>query len=377
MPIQLLAKPSPVVSQHGSQDRFLFIDGIPEMAEEVLETLYESLMCTLLRLYQYYPLEAAKTYIAYKNNKISSFFIFEIQNHRIVVHNEQIFIEESELIRFSLSAFEKYPTVSSISFYAIDTALSSFPFIYHIEECLEDIRLSLPKNFSEYVASLGKKTASALRRAEKKMLREHPSFKIENLSKHEVSSNQINAIINLNRLRMHAKGTASHHTDESNIKLMALIRKYGFIGIALIEGEICGGFIQMRIGAHWFANTIAHHPRFDEYQLGHICNYHRVAACIENGGGTLHFGWGRFQHKYRFGAKIQPLMKIEIYRNAVSLFKDFHGVCARITQSRRRRLKIWITEHEKGENRPVALVIRNIKWLRSNAIRVRTKFNRV
>lgn len=374
MPLKLLAR-------KGLWNESLLLDGgsyiyegIPSFAEGVLESLYQSLMCTLLRIQQYHSVQSAKTYVAYARGEVSSLFVFQIQKNAIVVHNQQIVIDPVELERFSRRVFSQYPEVSRLSFYAVGAELSDFPLVYHAVDCLEDIFLRLPNSLPEYLRSLGRKTSETLRRAEKKLLRDHPSFRMVFLSNDEVCDHHVCAILDLNRLRMDAKGLVSRHTDESNYKLMALVRRYGLVGIALIDDKICGGVIQLRVGSHWFSHTISHHPEFDSYRLGQLCNYYGIGATIEKGGGTFHFGWGRSEHKYRLGARNRDLIKLEVYRSFGAFVADIFGVFHRAALSKRRKVKLWIAEHENVDNSFAASAIRNAKKIRSVASAAVEKF---
>jgi hypothetical protein len=342
-----------------------FYDTVPALAESTLDSLYESLMCSLDRLKRHYPLESARAYLAYDDNSISSLFIFQIIGKRIVVHNEQISISNEELIRFVESAFKQYPSVAQISFHAIDTDLSKLPFVHHAEECLEDLWLELPRTRADYMSSLGKKTSETFKRAEKKLQRDHPSFQMKFLSKQDISEEHIAALVNFSRLRMEQKGIRSYHTEDSTTELFALTKKYGLLGLALIDGKICGGIIQLRIGSHWFSHTISHDPTYDAYRLGQLCNLYGLVATIEHGGGVFHFGWGRSEHKYRMGAKQTDLFKLDVYRSALSFARDAQGVTVRVLASGRRKFKFWVAAHENGGNVHIAQIIKRLKEIKA------------
>lgn len=342
-----------------------FYNAVPALAESALDSLYESLMCSLDRLKRHYPLESAKVYLAYDGNVISSLFIFQIIGRRIVVHNEQISISNQELIRFAESAFKQYPSVLQISFYAIDADFPKLPFVHHAEECLEDLWMELPKTRSDYMASLGKKTSETFKRAEKKLQRDHPSFQMKFLSKEEIVEEHIAALVNFSRLRMEQKGICSYHNEDSTMELFALAKKYGLIGLALIDGKICGGIIQLRIGSHWFSHTISHDPTYDTYRLGQLCNLYGLVATIEHGGGVFHFGWGRSEHKYRMGAKQTNLFKLDIYRSVLSMARDAQGVTIRVLASGRRKFKFWVAAHENGGNVHIAQAIKRLKEIKA------------
>jgi hypothetical protein len=369
MPMQLIKNVDSTEDPTYLDDVEFFDDSVPSFAEHALESLYECVMSTLLRFSQHYPLETAKTYVSYKSGAIAALFIYRIDRSQLVIYNEQIYIGCDELERFAKNAFSKYPTVSRLSFYAIDIDTDCLRFPHQCVECLEDIWLKLPQKPSEYTSSLGKKTLETIRRAEKKLRRDHPSFEINFLSKEDVNIDDIIKIILLNGLRMEKKGTTHYHTEESVPKLIGLVRKYGLVGVALVNGVVCGGIIQLHVGSHWFSHTISHDPNYDSYRLGQLCNYYGVLATIDNGGGVFHFGWGRSEHKYRMGGIDRALFKLEIYRGPQSMLADVPGILNRVITSQRRRLKLWIAEHERAKVSKVARMVRFLRIVRSGPVK--------
>lgn len=348
-----------------ADDVVFFDDGVPDFVETTLESLYQNLMTTLVRFRQYYPIESAKTYVAYKDGKIVTVLLFSLEKEKIVVYNEQIHIPQSELVRFARQAFRRYPQVRQLSFYAIEIDGDMLPFSHQRLECLEDIRMDLPRTPADYLASLGKKTAETIRRAEKKLRRDHPSFAMRFSSGAEVAAEDILKIVTLSRRRIEAKGQGCYHTEESNQKLLELVKRYGLVGVALVDNEVRGGIIQLRVGSHWYSHTVAHDPDFDAYRLGQLCNYFGVVETIAQGGSVFHFGWGRSDHKYRLGASNRDLFKLEIYKSPVALAIDCPNVIGRSLTSRRRQLKLWVAESRNAGDTPVAKTINYLRAARS------------
>lgn len=345
-----------------------FDDGVPDFMETTLESLYQCLMTTLVRFRQHYPIESAKTYVVYKDGKVVTALLFSLEKEKIVVYNEQIHISQKELVRFAHHAFKRYPEVRQLSLYAIEMDDDMLPFSHQRVECLEDIRMDLPRNPADYLASLGKKTAETIRRAEKKLRRDHPSFKMQFYSKDEVAVEDILKIVTLNRRRIEAKSQGCYHTEESIQKLVELVKRYGLVGVALVDNEVRGGVIQLRVGSHWYSHTVAHDPEFDAYRLGQLCNYFGVIETITQGGGVFHFGWGRSDHKYRLGASNRDLFKLDIYKSPVALAIDCLNVIGRSLAWRRRQLKLWVAERKKAGDTPVAKTINYLTEARSLCI---------
>ena len=355
-----------IVGYHEEQDDMvLFEDGVPDFVEATLESLYQCFTTTLVRFRQYYPIESAKTYVAYRDGKIVSMLLFRLEKEKIVVYNEQIHIPQNEIVRFARNAFKRYPQVRQLSFYAIELDGDMLPFSHQRVECLEDIRMDLPGNAADYLASLGKKTAETIRRAEKKLRRDYPSFKMQFYSGDKVAVEDILKIVTLSRRRIEAKGQGCYHTEESNRKLVELVKRYGLVGVALVDNEVRGGIIQLRIGSHWYSHTVAHDPDFDAYRLGQLCNYFGVIETIAQGGRVFHFGWGRSDHKYRLGATNRDLFKLDIYNSPVALAIDCPNVLGRSLASHRRRFKLWVAENKNAGDTPAARTINYLRAARS------------
>ncbi|MGZ4925672.1 MAG: GNAT family N-acetyltransferase [Halobacteriota archaeon] len=372
MSLFLFPKRGVVEVREESDDVVFFDDGVPNFVEGTLESLYQCLMSTLLRIRQYYPIETAKTYVAYRDGNVVAALLFRVEREKIVVYNEQIHIPQSELVRFVRNAFKRYAGVRKLSLYAIDIDEERLPFSHQRLDCLEDIRMELPQSSADYLASLGKNTAETIRRSEKKLRREHPSFQMRFYSREEVKVEDVEKIMDLSRRRIEAKGQTCYHTAESNSKLVELVKRYGLVGVAFVDDEVRGGIIMLQVGSHWFAHTIAHDPDFDTYRLGHLCNYYGVIETINQGGGIFHFGWGRSDHKYRLGASHRELFRLDIYRNPVALIIDIPQVAVRSFTSCRRRLKLWIAQHDRVACLPVARVanwLRPVRSVRTHVLR--------
>ncbi len=333
-------------------------NGIPDFAEAALESLYECHMTTMLRFQQYYPLQAAKTYVSRTGEDIDALFIFRKDNDEVHVYNEQISISPYQLRRFAETIFRHYPDVRRLSLYAVDAQTETLPFPHQRLECLEDITLPLPPSQAEYVGRLGKNMGTKIKRSEKRLLADFASVKKECSATDQVPDNILHRIIEFSRMRMSVKGQTCYHTDEETHKMIALVRRYGIVCTVTLDGDLCAGVIMLRIGSTYTMLTIAHHPDYDRYNLGTLSCYYGIIHAIENGGKRFNFGWGPYEYKYRLLGQHTGLHRIHVYRTPAALAVDAPAICKRAILARRRNFKLWMGHPPTDEHKAARLIRR-------------------
>ena len=302
---------------------------IPAFVETELERLYESVYTSLERFKIYADMDGAGTYVARQAGAVTAVFIFRRDGARIRVLNEQIEIKEEEISLFAKTIFSRFQTVSVISFYAIDTKISSLSFPFQQFNSLEDIVLSLPETQVKYLDSLGSKMRHTIRNFTKKIEKKFSSFHFETYSKEAVPEEHIREIVNLSRKRMAVKDQASYVSEDETIRIIRLVKKYGFVGVVLINGRVCGGLICYCVGTTYFMQIIAHDPLYDEFILGTICTYLTVCNCIMRGGRECRFMGGGHVHKSRFLAVPLVFDNVVIYRSKINLILNC-GIAGKI-----------------------------------------------
>lgn len=343
----------------------LIYDGeVPAFVERQLELLYQSLFTTIARIEIYSSREGASTYVVRKGDKIVTIFLFLRKRNHVTVLNQQVVIDGEEVKRFASHIFSRYPTVSLISFYAIETDIRNTRFPVQIEDCLEDIVLKLPTTEEAYLGKLGKNTGSSIKRNKKKILRDFPSLRVEILSRDTVSEEQIRTIINFSHARMAVKKETCYHNEASTQQLIRLVRKYGSVFIATIDSRICAGVITHRVGDNCFLHVIAHDPQYDQYGLGKLCCYQSICEAIAQGAAEYHFGYGRRAYKYRLGGAHQELYRVEIYRSKLLLAANIGHFIKIRALTKRRQFKLWLARVDCGEEQVHPDVVRMLNILR-------------
>lgn len=338
---------------------------IPAFVEEQLEHLYACLMTTVARFAIYDSAPNASTYVVRQGNTVQTLLLFRREHTYVKVYNEQMTLEAEEITQFVRLVFERYPTVKRVSFYAIRTDIKAIPYPFTIGECLEDIVVHLPRTEEEYLSRLSTSLRNDIIRRHKKILREYPSFRFELLTKDEVSETQIKDIIAFSEARMLGKNNSSYHTEKTSDQLIELIQHYGIVSVATIDGQICGGVIGQRIGKHYFAQIAAHSPVMDKFGLGILCNYLSVRAAIAAGLSMYHFGWGRYDYKYRLLGENIDLYRLEIFRSRLDQLRGIYHVYQTVRIERTRHLRRWLSGLKHNRNVSARYAVKLFEALRA------------
>jgi hypothetical protein len=340
---------------------------VPDFAGDELERLYECVMTTAARFAIYDAAPGASTYVVREHGLVTALFLFRREARQVVVYNEQITLGRSELNRFADAVFARYPMVRRISFYAIAAPARGIRYPMLRRECLEDIRLALPASTDEYMARLGSHTRAAVRRYRRNLQRDFPSCRFQVYDGNEASAEQVAQIVTLNRARMSAKGKASYYTDAAVGQLVQLVRQYGVLCVATIDGRICGGAICMRVRSTYQLVVLAHDPRFDAYRLGRLCCCFSICHAIEQGGARYVFGWSRYDYKFRLLGRLAPLYRVVLYRSRQHMLLDAAHVLRVEAASARRRFKLRAEQAEAGASRAdpwIRSLARSLRWSR-------------
>lgn len=333
-----------------AQDNIIiYEDVVPEFVERELESLYESIYCTLARLRVYDSLAGVSTYVAWDGDAVRAIFLFRRDGDEIRVLNQQITVAGDELERFVRTVFSRYRSARLISFYAIDATFDKLPFVHQRYVALEENILQLPATAEQYMARMSGNFRSCLRRAEKKILRVHPSFNIRVLAPPQVTENVVREFIAFAGARMAVKRKQAYIGEHDVSKMMRMIRSHGFVVAATIDGELCGGGIWYSVGRRGFMHVNAHDPRFDPFMLGNQVLLCGILHWIRCGGRECWLMGGFGTHKAKFRAAAQYLQSLLIYRSRLGYLlhcRRAGSVAARIVL---RRLEQQVRKKAAGD----------------------------
>jgi hypothetical protein len=292
---------------------------VPSYVEAEIERIYGNFFSTLEQFRESGRIENAHTFVVFQGEKISTIFLFRIEQNAARVLNEVIKVSQSEVDLFSNYIFATYGSVDIILFHAVDTDVTPSHRPYQRINCLEDIVLTLPRITDDYFNSLGKSTRKTIKGYKNKLTRDFPSFQNTTYVKEEADEKLIRAIIEFNRARMLSTGKVSAFDENAVKHIIHFVHVYGMLCVATIDGKICAGSISYRVGENYFMHVSAHDSKYDHYRLGVLFRYMTICECIRRGGRECHFLWGRQEFKFSLLGIQRDLHDLVLYRSRARL----------------------------------------------------------
>ena len=262
-----------------------------------MESLYGSLYSSLPHLRLQGAIDTANTYVAWRDDALAALFLFRQLANKIIVLNEGMQLSAKDIDAFANYIFNQRPTVTSIHFHAVipERLLYSRPSL--ILPCTEDIVIALPTREEAYMASLGKSTRKSMRQNLARLQRTLADFKFDVSRGHEVPDQVMRDIIGFNHARMASKQRSSALNTEVSDKLIALISKRGIVGMASVDGRLCGGTLACRIGDDLYSLVNAHDPAYNAFSLGSVCRHLMIVAAIKQLATRFHLLGGQYETK--------------------------------------------------------------------------------
>ncbi|HJV87909.1 MAG TPA: GNAT family N-acetyltransferase [Noviherbaspirillum sp.] len=295
-------------------------NSVPLFVKDELEHLYESLYATLAQFQSKHDASLADvhTYVAYRAGKPCAVLLFRIHGSTARVLNEVMTIGAADIERFASHVFAKYRSVSVIAFHAIRSDIAP-RVLRHRFEVSEDIVLPLPASEDEYLAALGKSTRRTVKYYSNKLKRDFPSFQHQVFTGDDITREQVRTIVDMKIAQMEEKHRPSILSEEDVDRMLRTLRSYGVVGIATVDGKVCGGWISYRVGRNDFMDMCVYDEAYHEYRLGTLCCYLAIVDCIAHGGKECHFQWGRDEYKFRFLGVQHNLVDLVIYRTPFAM----------------------------------------------------------
>jgi hypothetical protein len=135
--------------------------------------------------------------------------------------------------------------------------------------------------------------------------------------------------------------------------MLPLIRAYGWVGTATVDGAIVGGNIWYRVGSRCFLHLIAHDPQYNQYSLGNYLVYLGFCDVISQGGRECWLMGGGQANKARFRARPRVFHGVQVYRSRVYYLRDWRRVSQRAMREFLREVKRALARLAYGSS-PVA-----------------------
>jgi hypothetical protein len=330
---------------------------IPVFVGHELNRLYGGRYASLAHFKIYGNAKGAHTYVARKEGEATEVFLFKRRKQNAFVLNEGIKISREEAARFADYLFSIDKLTAAVNFNCVETDARDFAYPYLRVPCEEDIVLALPDTVERYLNSLGKATRSNLRTRLNKLKRDFPSFQFSVYEKEEADERHIREIIRLSRLRVTNKNKISIIDAEEEERIIRCVRECGFVCVATIDGRLCCGAVNFRLGRNFSARILANDPIYDNYRLGFACAFLTICECIKvQGSERFYFGWGENEYKVHLGGKPRQLSRLIIYRSWRHVLLNAGQALNTLLGSSLFRARHWILQTAKLEGNGIISV---------------------
>jgi hypothetical protein len=331
---------------------------VPAFIEAEIERIYGNFFSTLEQFRETDRIKNANTYVVFRGDKISTIFLFSIDEDEVRVLNEVIKVSQIDVDLFSNHIFSTYGSVDIIVLHAIDTDVTPSHRPYQRINCLEDIVLTLPHITDDYFNNLGKSTRKTIKGYTNKLMRDFPSFENKTYVKQEADEQLIRTIIEFNRARMLSTGKISAFDENAVKHIIHFVHVYGMICVATINGKICAGSISYRVGDNFFMHVSAHDSKYDHYRLGVLFRYLTICECIRRGGRECHFLWGRQEFKFSLLGIKRDLHDLVLYRSRMRLVLQSGMALHTRLKGMRRQTQLLVHSIKDRSNDMVGMTIR-------------------
>ncbi|MFC5458353.1 GNAT family N-acetyltransferase [Massilia niabensis] len=332
------------LAEAGETSISCYLNEIPSFIEAELVKSYETLHSSLPFFKTYRSIDGVNCYVRERKGHPKTVLLFTFRNKRIDVLNEMIEIEQSEVDCFARYVFTRFEQVDIISFKALKTTVheSDFPVQRHSSK--DTYVIALPGTAEEYTESIAKSTRADIRRQTRNVLRDFPSFTSQFFVNEEVREEHVREIIAFSERKINSKGVKlSHDVD----RIIALARMCGFIHVLLIDGRVCAGSVNYRIGSSYFGDVTGYDPEYEKYALGKLGAYHTICESIARGGTRFYLGGGVFEFKSKMSGVILSMDELQIYRSYFKMLVNLDRVARTFAARYVGRLKKHLHQHKQ------------------------------
>jgi hypothetical protein len=316
-----------------------FIGEVPDFVEDELARRYEALHSSLPFFRIFRSVCNVNCYVARRGDALAEILLFAVDGRRIDVLNEMIDIAPDDLREFAAYMFTHFPRIDLIRFHALNTAADKLGFPVQRYNAKETFVIDLPATAEDYLASLGKSTRANIRQQMNYARKNLPGLAIAYFVDDEIREDDIRAIARLSEERISSQGASVRHDVE---RICALAKQCGFLAVLTIDGRICAGSINYRIGNSYFGEVIAFDPGYQRYGFGKLCTYEAICESIRRGGRRFYLGGGVFGFKERLLGKKVDMDQLQIYRSWPRLFANPGHAGRFLVQGNVRRLKRFV-----------------------------------
>lgn len=311
-------------------------DAIPVFVEDALAGLYDTLHASLPFFRVFRSVEGVSCYVAERDGRPSTILLFRRQGRRLEVLNEMIAIGQDELRRFARYVFRHFPEVDLIGFKALRTETPGLGFPVQQHSAKDTWVIALPDSPESYLAGLGKSTRANIRQQTNLVARTFPGLQTRFATNGEIDERHVRAILRFSEERIQAGGARVRHDAE---RILALARSCGFVTVLSIDGAVCAGSVNYRVGSSVFGDVTGYDPKYEKYSLGKLCAFHTISESIARGARRFYLGGGDFEFKGRLGGVPLEMDELRIYRSRWRMLVNLDRAAEAVVKARVRQLK--------------------------------------
>jgi len=322
----------------------LYCHDLPPLIENELVDSYDMLQSSMPFFRVFRSLENACCYVARHDGHASTVLVFTCRGRRVEVLNEMIEIAQPELDRFAAAIFTTFKTADVITFKALKTATRGFRFPVQRHHSKDTFVITLPATPEEYTSSLGKSTRANVRQQTNGLLRNFPSFEARFLTDGDIKDEHIRAIIGFSELKIRASGVNFSYDVE---RITRLAGACGFVSLFLVDGRICAGSINYRVGSSYFGEVTGYDPHYEKHGFGKLCVHQTICESIVRGGKKFYLGGGVFDFKQRMLGAVLSMDEVHIYRSRFKKLMNVDKVAKVVAVAYVRRLKRMLQQHKQ------------------------------
>ncbi len=344
---------------------------VPAFAAAALDRLYGSLYASLRHLQLCEADQPVPhTWIGYRRGEVIGVLLFRMRGTRAVVLTEMFALEQEVVDEFCRALFSRFAYADAICFNAIVLPRPLVRGCRQLYAFSENYVIDLPTSVDEYQAKLGKSTRKTIKGYGNKLRRDHPDLSWEVCRGADMKSRELEDLVRqlqaFKRDSMALRGKRAEIDARDTERMITLATECGLIGVARIDGRICGGSLACRIGDNYVMLLSAADPALEAYRLGMLCCFWSVCDCIAAGARQCHLLWGRYQYKTQLLGVPQPLYRLNLYRSPLQMVLSPSAVSAMAWRGWSFKLRHWLL-HEACErgNGFTSLAYRALTRIRS------------
>ena len=336
-----------------------------------LENLYGG----LYSLYQFLQIQGVdkhklRSWMLYRNKKLSAVFLFYIQGTHLRVVTEMMAVTENDLSCFAQNIFSQHKKIQSLAFHACElpSVLPNYP--HQIFNCSENFIIDLPVNSERYLLSLGRATRKSIKSSLNKFQQDFPNFELQLKEGLELSAVEQKAMLQslqgYKQSAMTERGRAVAFNEAENQQLLTLVLERGLFTQVIINGEMRAGSIACRVGKNMVMLISAADPILKSYRCGFLVCYWTISECAQRDFQQCHLLWGRYQYKTQLGAQSHNLMHAFFSRSYLAMALSPIRIISMFSKDISIKIRNWLLSHSQhSSNKLIQKIMRSARSLRT------------